>query len=646
MIGKRLRRHHARPPREVILKSVVALARYVGRDHHAAGSSAASGAGKGIGRLFQYLLDGSSATGPERVDAGGAFNLVGSKPEFWEAQLVAAADQCPARADPLEHYVLSWPASERPTASQLEASAHKLMLELGLGKCPAVWAAHNDTDNMHLHVAVVRLDLETGKVACLDWDINDLHQALAIIEHEHGWKREKNALYRVENGLLRDARTGACVRDLKTGERFPVERSKRFDLKKETIASQLILELRHIKDWQQFHRMAGGYGLEYVRQGSGARVHSRTGSYRASAIRPALALAKLEAKFGPYEGRRGENGTTYEGYERSYSACLDQLRASQAAAREHLEKVRKEERARLATLLAEAGIQALLLAFNQAIERELAAARAALDATYRKTKKDLHERRFDRVAWQAAGEPAAIDPVPPPAVLFPTLNVSQSAAPAREGPHVQAGSEHRAMTFNVDHRYQSGRIAFSDHRALLIVHNPEQTAICAALELAQQRWGAALVSGSAAFREQCKVLGAERGINVVDAGEPTPLVRHVKVPLTRKRKRPSNVLPLVRLPADAPAPLPVAWEATNMASGQERQRSRAFDGSAIGAGITNGRGEAPALAKAAPVAGSAHNPITANTEGGRPNGRSRVRDASSPPEMPIRPPNRGRGWER
>jgi len=645
MIGKRLRGHRVRPPREVILQSVVALARYVRRDHHATGSSATSGAGKGIGQLFQYLLDGNSATGSERVDAGGAFNLFGSKPEFWEAQLVAAADQCPARADPLEHYVLSWPESERPTASQLEASAHKLMLELGLGKCPAVWAAHNDTDNMHLHVAVVRLDLETGKVARLDWDIDDLHQALAIIEHEHGWRREKNASYRVQNDLLCDARTGERVRDLKTGERFRIDRSKRIDLKKEGIAAKLLYELGHMKDWQQFHRLAEHYGLEYVRKGSGARVYSRTGNYKASAIRPALALAKLEAKFGPYEGRRGENGTTYEGYERSYSACLDQLRASQAAAREHLEKVRKDEWAKLAALLAEAGTRALLLAFNQAMEREFAVARTALDETYRKAKKDLHERRLDRTAWQGAGEPALIDPVPPPAVLFPTLNVSQSAAAALEAPHVQPDHEHCAVTIDVDHCYQNERIAFSDHRALLIVHNPEQTAICAALELAQQRWGAALVSGSAAFREQCKALGAERGIIVVDAGEPAPLIQKPKVLSPARTKGPSVTPSFRHLPSPPPHDVTLVREAARVKADLARENGPALNGRAMSVEVSQPENVAQVPDKAVPAEGSLAPYVTtkANKE---PYVEKDTQSAVTRTDMAMRALMRGRGWER
>jgi hypothetical protein len=647
MIGKRLRRKRARPSREDILKSVVALARYVGRDHHGAPAAASTqSAGKGIGRLFRYLLDSSSNEDADRVDAGGAFNLFGSAPEAWEAQLVAAADQCPARCDPLEHYVLSWPQSERPSAIQLEAAARTLMRELGFGKCPAVWAAHNDTDNLHLHVAVVRFDLETGKAAGLAWDIDALHQAIAIIEHEHGWKPERDAIFRIEGSLMREVQTGAPVRDLKTGESFPRRRGQDRDHHMDMIATQLLHRLYCYDNWEQFHSEAAFVGLRYVRKGSGASVHSRKGIYKASAIDPGLALPRLEAKFGPYEGRRGEKGTTYEGYERSYSSCLDQLRAAQAAARQHLEKVRKDQRDELAALLAEANAKAVLLAINQAVDREIAAAREAMDEAYRKAKKDLFERRLDRAAWEAAGEPALINPVPPPTILFPSLSGSQPVAPAFGGGLVRHGHEQQASEFIIEHRYGSGRVAFTDHRAMLIVHDAEREAICAALELAHKRWGAALVSGSEAFRDQCKAFGAELGIKVIDGGQPAQLVPKSKESTTGLSKRSSDPAPKKQLPSARPLHVALAREEARSRADLALQNNRALESLATDAETSQQRGAAPTPAKAMPVAGSVATSEMPQPGGLPPAGDGAGRVANSPPDTPFRPPNKRGGWER
>lgn len=647
MIGKRLRRKRARPSREDVLKSVVALARYVGRDHHGAPSTASTqSADKGIGRLFRYLLDSSSNEDADRVDAGGAFNLFGSAPEAWEAQLVAAADQCPARCDPLEHYVLSWPQSERPSTNQLEAAARTLMRELGFGKCPAVWAAHNDTDNLHLHVAVVRFDLETGKAAGLAWDIDALHQAIAIIEHEHGWKPEQDAIFRIEGSLMREVQTGAPVRDLKTGESFPRRRGQDRDHHMDMIASQLLHPLYCYDNWQQFHSEAAFVGLRYVRKGSGATVHSRTGIYKASAINPGLALSRLEAKFGPYEGRRGEKGTTYEGYERSYSICLDQLRAAQAAARQHLEKVRKDQRDELAALLAEANAKAVLLALNQAVDREIAAAREALDEAYRKAKKDLLERLRDRAAWEAAGEPALIDPVPPPAVLFPSLNASQPVAKALGTAPVKHGHEQQASEFIIEQRYESGLVAFTDYRAMLIVHDAEREAICAALELAHKRWGAALVSGSEVFREKCKAFGAELGIDVIDGGAPTPLVPKSKEATTGLSKRPSVPTPKKQIPSVPQRDVTLVRKAARSRADLARQNNRALESPATDAKASQQRGAAPAPAKVVPAAGSLATSRMPQPGGLPPRGNGDDRGTSAPPDMPFGPPHGRGGWGR
>lgn len=647
MIGNRLRQKRARPSREDILKSVVALTRYVGRDHHAAHLvEQTQSSGKGVTRLFRYLLESSPSESSERVDAGGAFNLVGSNPEAWEAQLVAAADQCPARCDPLEHYVLSWPQGERPSGSQLEAAARTLMKELGFGKCPAVWAAHNDTDNLHLHVAVVRFDLETGKAAGLDWDIDALHQAIAIIEHKQGWKPEKDALFRIEGSIMREAKTGAPVRDLETGEFFPRNRKKGLDLSKAAMASQLTVGLYLIKDWERFHSEAANFGLRYVRKGSGAVVQSRTGTFKASAVSSLLSLKSLEARLGPFVGPRGKNGTTYEGYERSYTSCLDQIRASQAAAREHLDKVRKDERAKIAAILAAVEARALLLAFNQAIEREIAAARAALDEAYRKAKKDLLGCRLDRAAWEAAGEPAHIDPVPPPAVLFPTLTVSKSNVPDIEAAPVRHRPREQTLELTVDHRYESGRVAFTDHRSILIVHDNERTAVCAALQLAQQRWGAVLVSGSPGYREQCQALGQELGIKVIDGGEPAPRIPRSKE-TTVDQSRPRSASLPAKQPESTLAPdVTVAGEPAKHGVERARQNDSAIEGTTVGSELSQRARTEPAPAKTAPAASPSSASSIGKSESPPRANKGQAVSAARPPDMPFgSPPSRG-GWER
>lgn len=542
--------------------------------------------------------------------------------------------------------MLSWPASERPTAGQLEASARTLMQELGFGKCPAVWAAHNDTDNLHLHVAVVRFDLQNNKAAELGWDIDALHQAIAIIEHEHGWKPEANALFRVDGSLLCEVRTREPVRDLETGQSFPRERRKSLYQHNSVIAAQLLYGLGNIRDWDHFHREAAQFDIRYVRKGSGARIETPRGSCKASAVHPRLALAKLEAKFGPYEGRCGKNGTTYEGYERSYSSCLDHLRAAKAAAREHLEKVRKQQRAELAALLAEANAKVLLLAFNQAVEHEIAAAREALDKAFRKAKKDLLEARLDRSAWQAVGEPALIDPVPAPSVLFPILKASQRLTPALSGTLARQSHEQHASEFSIQHQHESGRIAFTDHRAMLIVHDAERIAICAALDLAQKRWGAALVSGSALFREQCKAYGAELGIEVVDGGEPPPLIRKPKEAATGHSKRLPDPAPATKRPNAQPFDATLAREAARSRADLARQNSGASKELAADVDASRQQGAASVPAKAAPATTSVGIPRAPESDQLTTHAKGYDGDATPPPEMPPVPPFKRGGWGR
>ena len=65
--------------------------------------------------------------------------------------------------DPVFHFILSWRELERPTAAQADEAVKIALAELDLQDCQALWALQSDTENLHVHVAVNRIDPETGR---------------------------------------------------------------------------------------------------------------------------------------------------------------------------------------------------------------------------------------------------------------------------------------------------------------------------------------------------------------------------------------------------------------------------------------------------------------------------------------------------
>jgi hypothetical protein len=161
--------------------------------------------------LSRYALAEGKA---ESVVAAGAKNLLGGELADWQLEMVALSHRCPNSANALDHWVVSWQETENPTPQEVERSVELFLFAQGLNNCPAVWALHGDTDNLHAHIAVLKIDPVTAKrVEAGDgWDIDAGHRALALIEAEFPhFQREAGALYSVTNGQLIDNRTNAIV---------------------------------------------------------------------------------------------------------------------------------------------------------------------------------------------------------------------------------------------------------------------------------------------------------------------------------------------------------------------------------------------------------------------------------------------------
>src|SRR5208282_4115567 len=61
------------------------------------------------------------------------------------------------------HASLSWEKGQNPTADEMTAAAQGYLKALGMEKAQAVFIAHDDTEQKHLHIVASRIDPTTGK---------------------------------------------------------------------------------------------------------------------------------------------------------------------------------------------------------------------------------------------------------------------------------------------------------------------------------------------------------------------------------------------------------------------------------------------------------------------------------------------------
>lgn len=92
--------------------------------------------------------------------------------------MLAVAEANPRVKDPMYHVIISWPASEKPTDAQAFESGVYAMEAVGMAGHQYVFAIHRDTDNVHLHMAVNRVNPDTLKAVYPDRDFYKLDRAM------------------------------------------------------------------------------------------------------------------------------------------------------------------------------------------------------------------------------------------------------------------------------------------------------------------------------------------------------------------------------------------------------------------------------------------------------------------------------------
>jgi len=138
----------------------------------------------------------------EKVGATLTRHLVGSTALEIAAEMEALQEAAGVGDAAVEHWVLSWREGEDPT-EQFEDVVDTFIDGLGLSNCATLAVIHRDTDNVHVHIEVLKVDPATLQpVAGLSYDINRAHQMLAVLEDRYDWSREERARYAVIDGTM------------------------------------------------------------------------------------------------------------------------------------------------------------------------------------------------------------------------------------------------------------------------------------------------------------------------------------------------------------------------------------------------------------------------------------------------------------
>lgn len=496
-----------------------------------------------IGRLLDYVRNPETVNRSEKCIYAGARGFLTAKPRSQKAEMLALSEQAVRSKDTINHYVLSWQEGEHPGPEQVEEAVSLFMSVLGLDGHQVVYALHADTENIHLHLVINRVQPDSFKVIKSNrgFDIEAVHKAVAIIEHRQGWQREQNGRYQVgEDGRpyrahpeqRRPRQPDQPKRDMeqrtgeKSAERIAIEDGA-------SIISQAI-------SWQALHAQLAEVGMRYEKTGSGAVVFVGNVRVKASRVDRGASLLQLQKRLGPYEpsslpypvavrapqpvkmdvpgwdiyiaGRKAHHAAR--------EAALAELKQRQEAERKHLAGQQKAYREDV--LKGDwKGRGALWNARQSILAAGQAGEKAALKERHQQERRQLrlqYRPYPDLEAWQRqhrlggtpeqrghhAGEPPRIEG---DEIELPMLRDIRDYVPEIHGQWVHYT--------HIDEAGLSGHAAFVDRGRAIDIHDwRNRASVLAALQLASQKWGSFRVSGNDEYKAMCVQLAVEHGFRI------------------------------------------------------------------------------------------------------------------------------------
>ncbi|CNB82165.1 TraI/MobA(P) family conjugative relaxase [Yersinia similis] len=222
-------------------------------------------------------------------------------------EMQAVALQNTRCKDPVYHFILSWPETDSPTEQQIFESARHSLRALDMSDHQYVTSIHRDTNHLHCHVAVNRINPITYKAADDAFDIPRLHKASREMERKYGWMPTKGCYVLNENREI--VRAHPDQKSMPHGAK-----GLEYYADQESLYTYAIRECQQdIADtltsdsvnWEQIHSVLIRAGLELKQKDKGLAIYSRSNAeqtpLKASSLHPDLTLSALEPLAGPFE---------------------------------------------------------------------------------------------------------------------------------------------------------------------------------------------------------------------------------------------------------------------------------------------------------------------------------------------------------
>ncbi|MDR3231198.1 MAG: relaxase/mobilization nuclease domain-containing protein, partial [Synergistaceae bacterium] len=409
-----------------------------------------------------------------------------------------------------------------------------------------VWVVHNDTENRHVHIAVNRIDPETHKAIqpAGRWTHKAIQRAARKIELAQGWGIETHGSYAI-------ADDGSLIEKDAPEQSSPKLSKPALDLEAHTAAksAERICQetaapiLREARTWEELHRRLADQGIAFEKKGSGAILMVGDIAVKASKAGRDLSMSRLETRLGEYRPRpvdvslekrpaepvervseRGVKGNwdrytaERDRYFREKKEAAAELNSRQKIERSELQTIQKQEREKMfshswkgmgdilnrrRSVLA-ASQQAEKLNLRDRHYHERSEMKKRFPARFVNFKKWLETREENQEAFISfrypdngaiSGADAQIS-LPPPDIRAFTPSIQNKGGVAYS-------------------RADAPEAEFIDYgKKIVLAGKCGDEAILAALQLANQKWGGAVINGTEKYKQKCVQLAAKYNLKL------------------------------------------------------------------------------------------------------------------------------------
>lgn len=236
--------------------------------------------------LIEYLLDKQSKQ--HRV---GAVSITNCQSATMEAAIeeVLATQHMNKRAtgDKTYHLILSFRPGESPEPEIMKALEERVCAALGFSEHQRISVVHNDTDNVHMHIAINKIHPKKNTMHEPYRAYRTIAEICEKLEAEYGLERDNHTPRQtLSQGKVNDMEHHTGIESLASW-----------------IKSQCLDDLNAAKTWGELHEVMQANGLQLAPRGNGLVIVAVDSGLRVkpSTVSRGLSKGALEKKLGAFE---------------------------------------------------------------------------------------------------------------------------------------------------------------------------------------------------------------------------------------------------------------------------------------------------------------------------------------------------------